>query len=206
MSLIDKKSFFLVVILCIIAMAGCGSNSQDDKITDPENDLIEGWQEYDSGSYESAILTFEKVLNNSPSSEIAGDTYNGLGWAYLNISQSAGVNQVNINNALDKFNEAVNHDKTNSDAWIGQGCALLIKRNSSSDLQNALKSIDNAQQEKDKYLYRHDYDSEADIYALKAQCYYYLGRFDDAQKEIGYTLAIEKDNNIALAIKDLIDF
>jgi hypothetical protein len=68
-----------------------------------------------------------------------------------------------------------------------------------------LKTIDSAQQGKSEYLYRHDYDSEADLHALKAQCYYYLGELDKTQSEIESTLAIEKDNSIALAIKTLIE-
>jgi tetratricopeptide (TPR) repeat protein len=196
--------YFLVAILCIFALISCSSDQQD-SVVDPENDLQKGWQEYGSGNYESAMLAFEKVLNGKPSSELSGDAYNGLGWSYLSKSQELEVNQMNLSNALDKFHEAIIQDKTNSDAWIGQACALLVRKNNSDDLQNILKSIDNAQQGNSKYLYRHDYDSEADIHALKAQSYYYLNSFEDAQNEIDHALAIEKENNVALAVRDLID-
>ena len=199
-------SYFLAIILCIFTLVSCSSDQQDSNIINLENDLQKGWQEYNSGNYESAMLAFEKVLNEKPSLEISGDAYNGLGWSYLNKSQDVGVNQMNLTNALDKFHEAISQDKTNSDAWIGQACAFLVRKNNTDDFQNILKSIDNAQQGNNKYLYRHNYDSEADIHALKAQCYYYLNKIEDAQNEIKHTLAIEKDNNVALAIKDLIDF
>jgi tetratricopeptide (TPR) repeat protein len=197
---------FLVAILCIFALVGCSSDQQDDNMMNPESDLQGGWQEYNSGNYEAAMLAFEKALNEKPSSEISSDAYNGLGWSYIGKSQEAEVNQMNLANAIDKFRESINQDKTNSDAWIGQACVFLIRKNNNEDLQNILKSVDNALQGDGRYLYRHDYDSEADIHALKAQSYYYLNRFEDAQNEIGYALAIEKENNIALAIKDLIDF
>ena len=67
-----------------------------------------------------------------------------------------------------------------------------------------LKAIDNALQGDAKYLYRYDYNSEADLRALKAQCYYYLGEWDKARDEVNRVLAIEKNNSVALTIQSLL--
>lgn len=200
-------SHYLASILFVIfILAGCGSDSQDSKTANPESDLLRGWDEYNSGNDESAILAFEKVLNGNPSTEIAGDAYNGLGWAYLNVSKSSGLNQINLTTALSKFSEAIKHDKTNSDAMVGQASALFVRRYNTDDFQNALKMVDSAQQGNKNYLYRHNYDSEADLHALKAQCYYYLNDYKGAQSEIEHALAIEKENSVALTVKTLINF
>ena len=198
--------YYLTIVLCLALFAGCGADTQDEKTANPESGLIKGWQEYDSGNYESAILAFERVLNVDTSKEMAGDAYNGLGWAYLSVSKNAGLNQMNLNTSINKFREAINRDKTNSDAWVGRACALFVRRYTTDDFRNTIEAINNAQQENIKYLYRHDYDSEADLHALKAQCYYYLGDFDGAQSEVKNALAVEKENNVALTVKALLDF
>jgi tetratricopeptide (TPR) repeat protein len=197
--------YYLAIILCLTLFAGCGADTQDEKTVNPENELIKGWQEYNSGNYESAMLSFERVLYVDTSKEMAGDAYNGLGWAYLSVSKNTGLNQMNLTTSIDKFREAINQDKTNSDAWVGQACAFFVRRYTTDDFRNTIEAINNAQQENGKYLYRHDYDSEADLHALKAQCYYYLGDFGSAQSEVENAFTVEKENTVALAVKALLD-
>jgi len=202
-------------ILCILCLAscvlyfGCGSDPEEAERTSTlEEDIRSGWEEYGSGNYGAAILAFEKALTEDGSAGISplhlADAYNGLGWVYLSFSQSVGVNQKNIAMALGKFQEAVTRDTANADAWVGQAGLLLVRRSSQDDLRDALKAIDSALQGDAAYLYRHDYDSEADIYALRAQCYYYLGELDKARDEIDRSLAVEKNNSAALAMRKLL--
>lgn len=172
----------------------------------PEKSLQSGWAEYDSGSYGTAMLAFEKAIadGEDASTGVVADAYNGLGWVYLGFSQNAGVNQKNITTALSKFQVAIARYPANADAWVGLAGLLLARRNSQADLRDALKAVDNALQKDAKYLYRHDYDSQADLHALKMQCYYYLGEPNKAQEESNRVLAIEKNNGVALTIKKLL--
>ena len=196
----------LVTILCLaFLLFACGDNEEEQTLTSEENLKI-GWEEYSLGNYEAAIQAFERVLTASSSSITATkmDAYNGLGWAYVSFSRDAVVNQKNMSISLSKFQEAIALDSTNADAWVGKACLLLIRRSSQADLRDALDAIENALQADAAYLYRHDYDSKADLYALKAQCYYYLGELDNAREEVERVLAIEKDNVAALAMRRLL--
>jgi tetratricopeptide (TPR) repeat protein len=194
----------LVTILCLaFLLFACGTDEEEQILT-PEESLKVGWEEYVLGNYEAAIQAFERVLTASSSSATKVDAYNGLGWAYVSFSRDAVVNQKNMSISLSKFQEAIALDSTNADAWVGKAGLLLIRRSSQTDLRDALDAIENALQADAAYLYRHDYDSKADLYALKAQCYYYLGEMDKASDEVERVLAIEKDNVAALAMRRLL--
>jgi len=206
---IGNHAFCLAI--CIFAALsvlyfGCGDDPDEEQTAMPEESLQTGWAEYSSGNYGTAMLAFEKAIADGEgvSTTAVADAYNGLGWVYLGFSQNAGVNQKNITTALSKFQEAITLDSANADAWVGQAGLLLARRGSQDDLKDALKAIDNALQEDAKYLYRHDYDSEADLRALKVQCHYYLGEWNKAQNEINRVLAIEKNNGVALTIQKLL--
>ncbi len=204
--------FSCVFIALSVLHFGCGSDPDEEQTAMPEESLQSGWAEYRSGNYGTAILAFEKALadgdgdgdGDGVSTTVVADAYNGLGWVYLGFSQNTGVNLKNIATALSKFQEAIAHDADNADAWVGQAGSLLARRGSQNDLKDALKAIDNALQGDTEYLYRHDYDSEADLRALKLQCYYYLGEWGKARDEISRVLAIEENNSVALTIKKLL--
>ncbi len=203
------NAFYLAICIFIILSVlyfGCGSDPEEEQAVMPEESLQNGWAEYRSGNYGTAILAFEKALadGDGVSTSAVADAYNGLGWVYLGFSQNTGVNQKNLTTALSKFQEAIAHNSDNADAWVGQAGLLLARRGSQDDFEDALKAIDNALQGDAEYLYRHDYDSEADLRALKIQCYYYLGEWDKARDEINRVLAIEKNNSVALTIKKLL--
>lgn len=196
----------LVTILCLaFLLFACGDNEEEQTLTAEENLRI-GWEDYSLGNYEAAIQAFERVLaaSLSPAPARVADAYNGLGWAYMSFSRDAVVNQKNMSISLSKFQEAIALDSTNADAWVGKAGLLLVRRSSLTDLRDALDAIENALQVDAAYLYRHDYDSKADLYALKAQCYYYLGEMDKAGEEVERVLAVEKDNVAALAMRRLL--
>ena len=208
-----QVSGLIPCILCIMAcfLFACGSDPEEDDALTPEENLQVGWEEYSSGNYEAAIQAFERVVADSNSSSSTtgdnshwADAYNGLGWAYMSLSGDAVVNHKNIAVSLDKFQKAITLDSTNADVWIGKAGLLLVRRSSQDDLRDALNAINNALQGNTQYLYRHDYDSEADLYVLRTQCYYYLGELDKARSEIERVLAIEKHNTTALAMRSLL--
>ena len=189
--------FLISSVLC----SGCGSDPEE-QAPAPEESLRSGWEEYRAANYGAAMLAFEKALKEDGPHQ--ADAYNGLGWVYLGFSQSAGLNLKNIAISLGKFGDAIALDENNADAWVGQAGLLAIRRGSQDDFLNALKAIDNALQGDATYLYRHDYDSSADLHALKAQCYYYLGDLDKARDEMKRVQAIEKNNNAELAMRKLL--
>ena len=196
----EKVVYCSLLTFILLAFLGCGSDRQADGITDSEGVLAKGWQEYASGNYASAILSFESVLNGDAQPDAVADAYNGLGWAYACISGDAGVNKVNVGVALEKFQFALDKDTANSDAWVGMASMLIIRQNSNDDLNKAIACVDKSLAGNTNYLYRHDYNSEADLYALKAQCYYFLGNIDSAKTEINRFLEIDKHNQSAMTL------
>ncbi len=204
-SKIENQKSKIASVLCLafcVLYFGCGSDSEEEQIATPGEYVQRGWEEYGSGNYGVAMQAFEKAISGD--GDHLADAYNGLGWVYLGFSRNAAVDQKNLATALDKFQEAISCDSSNADAWVGKAALLLVRRDSQNDFRDALKAIDNALQGNAEYLYRHDYNSEADLYALKAQCYYYLGELDEAQNEVGRALDMEKHNSVALAMKKLL--
>jgi len=204
MCLMAKKVYLLIFFLIFsILFFGCGSDPEEEGGNSaPLEDVKSGWEKYKAGEYGSAIISFEEAISLDGSH--LSDAYNGLGWVYLGFSGSIGVNQKNVATSLGKFQEAVVHNDKNSDAWVGQALLLLVRRGTQDDLTDALEAIDKAMQGDSEYLYRHDYDSESDLHALKAQCYYYLGEPDKAREELERALAVEKNSRSALAMKNLL--
>ena len=203
MKILDFRFAICVLFFafCVLYF-GCGSDPEEEQVATPGEDVQHGWEEYNSGNYGVAMQAFEKAISRD--GDHLADAYNGLGWVYLGFSRNAAVNQKNLATALDKFQEAISCDSSNADAWVGQAALLLVRRDSQDDLRDALKAIDNALGGDAEYLYRHDYTAEADLYALKAQCYYYLGELDEAQNEVNRALDMEKHNSVALAMKKLL--
>jgi tetratricopeptide (TPR) repeat protein len=185
-----------------VLLFACGNDSDEGPASQPGENLQKGWTEYRLGNYSTAMLEFEESLTEDGSH--MSDAYNGLGWVYLGFSQSAYVNEKNISTALSKFQQAITFDANNSDAWVGQAASLMVRRSSQDDLRNALKAIDSAVKGNPEYLYRHDYNSEADLHTLKAQCYYYLGELEKSRDAVNRALDVEKNNPVALAIRKLL--
>lgn len=197
---------FLCITSCILILA-CGSDPKEGDLNlTSEESIKDGWEQYKAGKYELAIQAFERVLNRKDENNISllADANNGLGWAYMGFSGGNVPNQNYMARGLEKFHEAIKLDNTNADAWVGKACILIIRRNSQDELNEAINAIDSALKANSTYMYRHDYDSVADIYALKAQSYYYLGDLEKARSEVDKVLAIEKDNDAALAMKQLL--
>ena len=71
----------------------------------------------------------------------------------------------------------------------------------STDFSSAIRAIDNALQGDAEYLFRHDYRSKADLYALKAACYYYLGENQSTAVEINKALQIDTTHRAAIVLK-----
>ena len=148
-----------------------------------------------------ALLTFERVIDLDAT---LADAHNGLGWSYLSTSHDPAKTPEILMKAQKAFEGAIRSDASNADAWIGLANTLFLRRESAADFQTALRAIDNALQADHRTLFRHDYQSAADLYALRAACYYYLGETDLARSAIESALQIEPSNMAALSLQQLL--
>jgi len=188
--------------MSLFLIVGCAEDSEIDTM-EAERNLQIGWEKYNAGNYTEAILSFERSINLD---ESLADAYNGLGWARLSVSQNPIFNKSLIEEAKLSFSNAVKIDDKNADAWVGLANTLFLRRNSKSDFEKAIEALDIAMKEADaKFLYRHDYQSEAVLYALKSVCYFYINNEESAGIEANTTLKIQPENQTALSIQKLID-
>lgn len=180
-------------VFTLLTQMGC-SDDVDTNTTSAMNHTEQGWRSYNSGEFIQALLSFERALNIDP--EFA-DAHNGVGWSNLSLSLSLSLSQ-------EAFQNAVRFDASNADAWVGLANVLYLRYKDNSDFQSAIRAVDNALQADMQYLYRHDYQSKADLYALKAACYYYLGEVQNAKQEIDKTLKIDSENRTAIVLQNLL--
>ena len=184
----------IATILAIFAiLSGC-SNDSDPNTPSAVNYTEQGWRFYGSGDYPQALLSFERAINFD---EALADAHNGVGWSHLSLSLNPPL-------AQEAFQNAVQLDASNADAWVGLANLLYLRNKDTTDFRSAIRAIDNALQGDAQYLFRHDYRSKADLYALKASCYYYLGENQSTEVEINKALQIDTTNKTAIALQNLL--
>ena len=189
--------YLMMLIAAILAVLtilnGCSSDSEPNT-SGAVSYMEQGWNLYASGDYAQALLSFERAVNFD---ETLADAHNGIGWSHLSLSLNATLTQ-------EAFQNAIQLDNANADAWVGLATVLYLRNKETNDFRSAIRAIDNALQGDTQYLFRHDYQSKADLYALKAACYYYLGEHQPATVEIDKALQIDTANSTAVVLQNLL--
>ena len=189
----------VILILCLMSF-GCSDDPEVDTAV-VEKRQMDGWAAYNKGDFSAALLHFERVIELDAT---RADAHNGLGWTHLSTSHVPATTPEILATAQREFEAAIRADTSNADAWIGLANTLFLRRESASDFQIALRAIDNALQGDQLTLFRHDYQSIADLYVLRAACYYYLGQRDLARSVIESALQTEPSNTAALSLQQLL--
>ena len=184
---------FAILASCLLILIGCSSDP-DPNTSTALNHMEQGWRSYESGNYAQALLSFERAVNFD---ENLADAYNGVGWSHLSLSLNPPL-------AQEAFQNAVQLDPSNADAWVGLANLLFLRHKDTSDFRSAIRAIDNALQGDAQYLFRHDYRSKAELYVLKAACSYYLGDDTSAKQEVDKALQIETTNRTAIVLRELL--
>ena len=189
--------YLMLLIATILAVLtilnGCSSDS-DPNTPSAVNYTEQGWRHYESGNYAQALLSFERAVNFD---ENLADAHNGIGWSHLSLSLNPPL-------AQEAFQDAVQLDASNADAWVGLANILYLRNKGTTDFRSAIRAVDNALEGDAQYLFRHDYRSKADLYALKASCYFYLGEHQSAEVEIHKALQIDTTHRTAIALRNLL--
>ncbi len=178
----------------LLTLSGCSDRSETDRATALMHTEA-GWRAYNSGDYTQALLNFERALNTDTG---FADAHNGVGWSHLSLSLTLPL-------AQEAFQNAVRLDDSNADAWVGLANVLYLRYKDASDFRSAIRAIDNALQADTQYLFRHDYDSNAELHTLTAACYYYLGENGNASQALDKALEIDSENKTALVLQKLLE-
>ena len=195
-----NRYIVVIMLLGFVALLGCSNDSEFDTEAAQKNQVA-GWAAYNQGSFSAALLSFERAINLDPN---LADAHNGLGWSHLSASQVSSINPQIIAKAQGAFEEAIRLDASNADAWIGLANTLFLRREKALDFQTALRAIDNALKADHRTLFRHDYQSAADLQALRAACYYYLGETDLASVWVESAIQTNPKNATALSLEQLL--
>ncbi|GIX06532.1 MAG: hypothetical protein KatS3mg115_0935 [Candidatus Poribacteria bacterium] len=142
-------------------------------------------------------MEFERATRLDPD---LADGWNGLGWSRLKLVQGAPEERV-IAAAEEAFREALRRDPELADGWLGLAQVRFLRRESPADLLTALEAIRAARQADPSSLFRHDYRSWADVYALEGWCYYYLGDPDAARDRLRRALQEDPSQPAALRLQ-----
>lgn len=188
--------------MSLIVLFGCSNDQEYDTEAARRNHAV-GWTAYNDGDFSAALLSFERAVNLDAT---LADAHNGLGWSHLSASRTSSVNPQIIAKAQDAFEEAIRLDVSNADAWIGLANTLFIRRENPTDFQTALLAIDNALKADHTTLFRHDYQSIADLHALKGACYFYLGERELAKNSVDAAIQVAPENTAALSLERLLEF
>ncbi len=182
-----------VFCICLLMQSGCSSDSETDT-PNAVNYTESGWRSYRAGNYAEALLSFERALNFDDG---LADAHNGVAWSHLSLSLDPKL-------AQEAFQNAVQLDASNADAWVGLANTLYLRNKDLSDFRSAILAIDNALQADTEYLFRHDYHTKADLYALRASCYYYLSEMQSAKQETNKALQIDRTHRTAAVLQNLL--
>ncbi len=151
----------------------------------------EGWRAYQQKSFAQALIEFERAIHLAPD---LSDAHNGLGWSHLSVLKTTQIPSQSIMQALSAFEQAIRTNKKNADAWVGLANTLFLRRQSSTDFKSAILALDTSLNANTSLLYRHDYQSVADIYTLKSLCYLYLGETEQANQWLDRASSVANKN------------
>ncbi len=189
------------VLLLFSLVISC-SDDVDPNTEAARQQQTNGWVAYDRKDISAALLSFERAVNLNPN---LADAHNGLGWSRLGMSQVSVVNPQIVGKAKESFEDAIRIDPSNADAWVGLANTLFLRRGGDSDFQAALLALENAFDANHRFLFRHDYRSASDLHALKAACYFYLGKKDLAKASVQTAISLDSRNLSVLSLTRLLE-
>ncbi len=198
----NNYAILLAALVLSSLVAGC-SDAPDPDAEAARKQQTNGWLAYDRKDFPIALLSFERAVNLNPN---LADAHNGLGWSHIGLSRVPAFNPQIVAKAKEAFENAIRIDPSNADAWVGLANTLFLRRESDSDFQTALRALENAFDADHRFLFRHDYQSAANLHALKAACYYYLGKNDLAKTSVRTAINLDSQNLSALSISGLLEY
>ena len=198
----NNCAILLSTLLLSSLVVGC-SDAPDPNIEAAREQQTNGWLAYNQGVFSAALLSFERAVNLNPN---LADAHNGLGWSHLGLSRVPAFNPQIVAKAKEAFEDAIRIAPSNADAWVGLANTLFLRRESDSDFLTALRALENAFDADHRFLFRHDYHSAANLHALKAACYYYLGKNDLAKVSVQTAINVDPQNLSALSISGLLEY
>jgi len=171
-------------IICIFAplLNGCLSDSDFviPGIDSYNQEIAEGWIRFDSGDYSGAIGNFRTALEIDP---LRAGAYVGLGWCYAKTD--------NLDDSLANLDIAITKDSALPDAYAAKAFVKLADNSHENAISAAEMAISLGGED---YMFSQIPEVRtSNLRLLIAECYYTIGRYEDAQSQIDI---IKPDNKL----------
>jgi len=155
--------------------------------TNPEAMLYAAWEDFNLGSYNTAIYKFNAVISSTAASDADKyEAYNGLGWATAKSADGGG-----IISALEIFSHAYPY---NDESKIGYAAAL-VQRARPNDYREALRVLASMGLDRTSTVFTPKHPkigvTNAEAHALVAVCYFWVGDQGGALSHINHARALD---------------
>lgn len=197
-ALMNKKTIALFMLLAAsFGFAGCssgglnGAGSNEYSATVGANVISgnayirQGWSYVDNGSYDSAIVQFNKALTDGPSEQEAAEANNGIGWAK--------ARKASLKSGMTFFAKA---SELSNDAKVGLAGAYL-QQASQDDMRQVIDILANQLGEgKPFFTYEPEFNtgvSNAEVHAMLAYAYAATNDIEHATEQLNYAKELEPE-------------
>ena len=199
-------------VLGILLGLGCGGGTgilttPGDQTGTIEDLIGQGWQLYEQGQYDGAIVKFEGVLQLESNRSSA---HNGLGWSYFR--------KQDLKKARETFEKAIRFAPSSADAFVGLAGVALSEGDAGKNREKYSEVIVNANQAlllEAAYTSNHDRLTWHHVRLILAQAYFYLGKYTKEQspdpnnaeaqiRKIDVSFAYTTPANLLKKIEDLV--
>ncbi len=173
----------------------------------PDLNLTQAIKYFAEKDYDSALVSFEKVLVTNPNNEELAKGYAGIGWSKVKKSGS-------ILDGEKDFELAYAAKTSNNDARVGMASAYLLKDKihirEAVQLLEAIGRSSNTEivGEFDKeFVYNSEIGtgiSNARVHALLAACYYFNNQSADSETQIAIAKRLDPESDKVRSIETAI--
>ena len=161
---ISKYIFLLsLILLRLNCQVNNGTNPTD---TQAEALVKDGWQQFETGNYASALGKFEEAIAIDSS---YAEAFCGAGWSNARLT--------NLANSVSRFNHCISLNSSQVDAQAG----LAFVYNAQKQYSSAIASANKALSISSTYLFIHDQTiGFKDLQLILAACYFAQGNFSQS--------------------------
>ncbi|MFC1746039.1 hypothetical protein ACFL35_18750 [Candidatus Riflebacteria bacterium] len=208
----NSKIITSFLVLTLMLLSGCGGGAGglgDDydslgrttgvRITDQITLIKNAWALVEKAAFDSAVVEFNRILNDNPNEQQRYEVIAGLGFATAKRDSALA--------SLPIFEQAWEKDNNAKAGYAG----ALIARGTKEDLEKVITVLTSIEPRSEKFLWEPRVETgvtNADLHAMLAYAYFYRGDLSKATIHIDFAKVQNKGNSesvnaIARVIEDL---
>lgn len=160
----------LIYNLFLVTIIGCSGVGTEPSNFTPAELTDQGWQNFSSANYQSALDKFEEAINKDDSFV---EALSGAGWACARL--------LKLNNAVTYFSQGISQSSNLIDAYAG----LAFVYHAQKQYSLAIASANNALTINAHWDFSHDTTLDyKDLHLIMAECYFTLLDFSNSLAQV----------------------